>query len=125
MNINDELQHLEANAKVKSDPSLHQELFESRILVNNLNEEIKNLVNENKELKVTVDNRNCEIQDLEKQIKTRKEVFDALNKDLKESKVKYSKEKAELIKTHKTEVKQWRKTLGEEIRAKIKIKEKL
>ena len=61
---NDELQHLVANAKVKPDPSLHQELFEGRILVSNLYEEIKNLVNENKELKITVDNKNGEIVDL-------------------------------------------------------------
>ena len=122
---NDELQHFEANVELKPDLSLHQELCEGRILVNKLYEEIRILVNEKKELKATVDNKNGEIKDLENQIKTRKEVFDALNKDLKESKAKYSKEKSELIRTHKAEVKQWRKELGEETKAKIKIKKKL
>ena len=79
--------------------------MEGRILINNLYEEIENLVNENKELKVTVDVKNGEIEDLEKQIKTRREVLDALNNNVKELKIKCSKEKAELIKTHKAEVK--------------------
>ena len=65
------------------------------------------------------------LQDLERTIKTQKEISNKFNKELNEYKVKVQKEKKALIKEHRTEVKYWRKELGEEITLKLKLEEKL
>ena len=65
------------------------------------------------------------LQVLERTIKTQKEISNKFNKELNEYKVKVQKEKKALIKEHRTEVKYWRKELGEEIKLKLKLEEKL
>ena len=91
------VKHLEAKVQVKPELTIHQH----HLNLNELYEEIGNLLQENKELKITIENKDDEIGDLEKVIKTRKEVFDILNKDFKDLRVKFGKEKAQLINDHK------------------------
>ena len=100
----------------------NQELLSSRDLAN---ETIANLVQENKLLKYTIEGQDVEIKELETANKTKKEISDKLNKNLNDLKVKYNKEKIELSKKHKAEVKHWRKELGEETKRKIKLLEQL
>ena len=57
--------------------------------------------------------------------KVKAEVFNNLRKELTEVKTKFNKEKNELMKNHKIEVKHWRKELGDEKRITVKLREKL
>ena len=100
----------------------NQELLSSR---DHANETIANLVEEKKLLKDTIEGQNVRIKELETANKTKKEITDKLNKNLNDLKVKFNKEKIELSKKHKGEVKYWRKELGEETKIKIKLLEQL
>ena len=111
---------MQEKVHVKPDPDVQNEA-----LINHLNEKIGNLVKENEEIIILNKNQKKEICDLEKIIKVKNEVSEKLNKELKELKINFNKEKAEMIKRHKTEVKYWRKELGEEIKIKIKLQETL
>ena len=102
----------------KHDEHPHQELADCKAAMNKLNEE-------NEKLKTSIENKDCEIIDLERSNKVKNEVADQLKKNLKEVKEKFHKERTELIKNHKKEVKYWRTQLGEETKMKIKLKEKL
>ena len=55
----------------------------------------------------------------------KKELVDRLNKELQDSKVKFKRERGEMIKSHKAEVKYWRKELGEQTKINIKLEKKL
>ena len=109
---------MQEKAHIKPDPDNQNEA-----LIKHLNEEIANLVKENEETKISNKNQKKEICDLEKIMRVKNEVSEKLNKELKELKVKFNKEKSEMIKCHKKEVKYWRRELGEETKVKIKLKE--
>ena len=80
---------------------------------------------ENKELKEIIELKNKDIRELEKSNKVKKETVVKLNTELKDVKLKFSKEKEKEKKEHKTEVKHLRKELGEENKVSIKLREKL
>ena len=120
-----EAKEINKDFTTKSEPDVHQELLNCQARVDNLNDKIADLVNENKEYKKKVENLKVEVKDLEVSNKTRKEVADQLNKKLSDSKIKSDQEMAKIIKTHKAEVKYWRKKLGEETKIKMKLIEKL
>ena len=80
---------------------------------------------ENKQLKDTIEDRDVTIEELEATNKTRKEISDKLNRNLNDLKVKHNKEKMELSKKYKAEIKYWRKQLGEQTKMKIKLEEQL
>ena len=105
-------------ATIKSEESDKQELVECKAAIDNL-------LKENEKLKVTALNKESEIKDLESSIKIKTEVAEKLNKNLKEVKEKFKQEKAEILVNHKTEVKSWRKKLGEETKSKITLRKKL
>lgn len=72
-------------------------------------------------MKVRVEAQNTEIKDLDISNKTAKEVSNKLRKELRETKANFKKEKMAIMKNHKTEIKYWRKQLGEQTKAKIKL----
>ena len=88
------------------------------IEINTLKEKIEVLENKIKE-------RDETIQELEIANKIAREGKNRIHKELNESKKKFTQEKALIFKEHKSEVKAWRKELGEANREKIKLKEKL
>jgi len=98
---------------------------ENRALVQNLQDKLHNLVKENEELKLVVETKNDEINDLEKSNKVKTEVSNNLRKELYELKMKVTKEKHEMMINHKTEIKYWRKELGNEEKQIIQLREKL
>ena len=65
------------------------------------------------------------IQDLERLNKRAREASDKLNKKLVDAKVQFKKEKAEITKEYKTDVKSWKKDLGEERRQREKLEKKV
>ena len=114
-----------AAVKPEGGETLHQELLANKNLVMNLNAHIKQLLKENEECRIKIENQSKEIKDLEFSNKTRKEVADDLNKKLSATTLKFNKEKIEISKEHKAEVKFWRKELGEETKMKIQLEKKL
>ena len=93
----------------------------SRTLVSNLHENIRNLTKENEELKARIEAQNNDIEVLNISNKTTKEVSNKLRKELSETKANFNKEKITIMKNHKTEIKHWRKQLGEQTKAKLKL----
>ena len=87
--------------------------------------EIKELRQNNAALQSRIDDQDETISEMKIINKNSREATDRINKELHEHKIKYSKEKAVLIKEHKTEVKAWRKELGEVTKENIKLKAKL
>ena len=87
--------------------------------------EIRDLNHNNAALQTKIDERDDTITELKKMNKNSREAADRINKELNEIKIKYSKEKAVLIKEHRAEIKVWRKDLGEVTKENIKLKEKL
>ena len=73
------------------------------------------------DLQSKIDDRDDTISELKVVNKNSREAADRINKELHGYKTKHSKEKAELIKEHKAEVKAWRKDLGEANKEKIKL----
>ena len=57
--------------------------------------------------------------------RSNKEALVKPNKELKDLKVKFIKEKADIAKSHKQEVKCWRRELGEERRITFKLEKKM
>ena len=92
-----------------------------------LNEEILRLEKKNERLEKVIDNQKEEIQSLHASNKnlSMSKVSGNLNKELNRAKSKFQKEKKSIFKQHRTEIKSWRKELGEEIKLKIKLEEKL
>ena len=95
------------------------------ILVNKLYEEVTILEKENEQLKDVIENKNEEIKDLEKMDQAKREACVKINKEVKDLKLTFNIEKTEMLKSHKAEIKCWRKELGEERKAKIKLEGKL
>ena len=75
--------------------------------------EIRELKLNNEALQSKIDEQDDIISELNIINKNSKEGSARINKELHELKIKYSKEKTNLIKDHKTEVKAWRKDLGD------------
>ena len=109
----------------KPDEHLYHELAEYKSAINKLTEEKDHLINENEKLNLSIKEKDREIMDLERANKVKSEVADKIKKNLKEVKEKFQKEKTDITRNHKLEVKYWRKQLGEETKTKIKLKEKL
>ena len=91
---------------------------ETALEIDTLKEKIEALENKIKE-------RDENLQELEVANKIAREGTNRIRKELNESKKKFTQEKAMIFKEHKSEVKAWRKELGEANREKIKLKEKL
>ena len=87
--------------------------------------EIRELKLNNEALQSKIDEQDDIISELNIINKNSKEGSARINKELHELKIKYSKEKTMLIKDHKTEVKAWRKDLGDVNKENIKLKAKL
>ena len=104
------------NIKKESEDDMH---------INILEDEIKNLKVENEEFREKFKEQKQEIGDLENIVKTKGEISNNLNKKLSEIKIKNDKECVALKKMHKTEVKAWKKELGQERREKIKLEKEL
>ena len=63
------------------------------------------LVKENDELRKVIEIKESDVKDLETSGKTQREVILKLNKEMKQLKLNFNKEKTEILKHHKTEVK--------------------
>jgi excinuclease UvrABC ATPase subunit len=69
--------------------------------------------------------RKKSIYDLKLANKKATQISNKLNKELSNLRIKIGKEKKSILKKHKTEIKYWRKELGDETKLKIKLEEKL
>jgi len=114
-----------ASTVKECETAVHQELRDSRELINKLPIVNADLMEENEVFKNKIRNLETEIKDLEHSNKLRKEVSENLNKKLSELKINFNKEKMDIAKRNKLEVKYWRKELGEETKVKIKLREML
>ena len=99
---------------------------------NNMEDEVENLKMENNRMNTEnfeysrlVKEQSEEICDLRNIIKTKSEVSNNLNKKIGEIRIKSEKNIAALKRSHKVEVKFWRKELGEERKQKMKLEDKL
>ena len=86
---------------------------------------VSSLENENNTLKEKIAAQNDDIEDLRKSVEVKIKVSERLKKELRENRTKVKKEKAAMLKAHKTEVKSWRKDLGEETKKRIKLEKQL
>ena len=84
-------------------------------------EEMSSLKSKNIDLRDKLAEQNWNIEDHKKSILVKNKVADKLNKELHETK----KRAENLVKAHKSEVKAWRKDLGEETKRRIKLMTKL
>ena len=94
-------------------------------LKDTLEHEVDKLKTENTYYRDTVKVHLEEICDLENSLKVKVDIVNQLNKKFSEFKKKTEKENASTIKSLKTEIKSWRKELGEERKEKLKLEEKL
>ena len=101
---------LRANRPIKSEVSVAE--------INSYKERLDGLENK-------IMDRDDTIRELEKGKMIAREGCNRLNKELKESRQKFSQEKASLVKEHKLEVKAWRKELGESNKEIVKLKKEL
>ena len=109
----------ELSLKTEIKPFIINSVTEAaEVELNELREKVKDLQNK-------IEVRDDNIKDLEHANKIAKEVTDALHKKLKEAKIKYNKEKTEILKDHKAEVKALKKELGETNKENIKLKKKV
>ena len=111
--------------KLESDSVLCTELEEKNCALETLQIEIKQLKKENSEKNKTIESQKVDVYDLKLAHKIASETSNRLNKVLSDLKIKSKKEKHAILKQNKAEIKYWRKELGEETRAKIKLEEKL
>ena len=89
------------------------------------NADWKLLLTENDNLKNVLENRDHEIFYLQKENKSAKEASEKLNRILLADRDKFEKEKQQLIKEHKAEIKTWKKHLGEANSKIVKLEKKL
>ena len=113
---------LEAQPQVKAEP---EDLVDKDCLVKPLNVKIEQLSTENETLQIKIENQNENLQDLEQSCKKSDEISKILNKQISDLKADFKKEKKDIMKEHKAEVKAWRLDLGEETRQNVKLKERL
>ena len=88
-------------------------------------EELSSLKSENSNLREKLAEQNRDIEDQKKSIEVKNKVAEKLNKELRETKKRAENEKSCLVKAHKSEVKAWRKDLGEETKQRIKLENKI
>ena len=93
--------------------------------IENLKLELNKVMIENKKYEEKVREQETDIYDLEKKMKVKNEVVNRLNQQLRDLKNKNEAEIVNIKKMHKTEVKSWRKELGEERRLKVNLEKKL
>ena len=94
-------------------------------VIESLTHAISSLTIENKTLKKKIKEQDDEINDLENNIKVKVKLSETLNKKLSDAKISAEKDKADATKRHKTEIKMWRKDLGEERKKVVKLEKKL
>ena len=111
--------------KVEKNEALKAELLEKNNLANFLKLEVEDLTKVTEECKAAIEIQKKDIQFLEDSVKKCNAISDSLNKQLNANQVKFGKEKTEILKSHKAEVKAWREDLGEETKQKRKLEEKL
>jgi len=99
--------------------------FEDNLQITNLQEEIKILKEENDGFREKIKEQEQEILALENTIKVKVEISNKLNKQISEMKIKNDKEFASVKKLHRSEVKLWKKELGEERKERIKLEKEL
>ena len=118
---------LENKAAIKGEPNeaLKNNLIEKNVVISDLSIQIKQLSEDKEYLKGRFDDLNAEIQDLETSNKKQKEISNKFNKELSDARVKFQKEKTEISKEYRAELKVLRKDLGEETRQKLKVEKKL
>ena len=90
--------------KSERDPEVFEEL------VNNLS----GLQNKNAMLKEEIAVKNDDIEDLKRSVEVKVKVAERLKAELRENRIKAEKDKAAMGKAHRSEVKLWRKDLGED-----------
>ena len=117
-----ESQHV---VKVEPNETLERELSEQNYLVKSLSVKIEKISNENEHCQRRIEQLSLDNKDLEKAKKKSDEISNIFKKQLSDAQVKFKKEKDELLKEHRKEVKAWRKDLGDETKLKIKLQEKL
>ena len=115
----------EAYKKIETLENVSIKEEDDKMVIEGLQHELKETVVENTKLKEIMNRQKGEICSLEERLKIKDEISNKLNKQLHELRNKHEKDIALIQKTHKTEVKSWRKDLGEERREKIKLSEKL
>ena len=117
---------LEAYQKIKS---LEKHSIKSEIgdvaLIENLKIEQQKTIDENVKFKEKVKEQEEEIHELESRLKTKNEIVNQLNKQMNDNRIQNEKHVANIKKSHKAEVKSWRKDLGEERKEKVKLNKKL
>ena len=89
----------------KEESDLAKELLEKNVLLNNLKFEIHQLGQETDDLKQVIENQNENIKELETSNRKQKEITKNLNKEISETKVRIKKEKDTIKKEHRAEVK--------------------
>ena len=94
-------------------------------MINHLKLKLSDLDKENENHKSDFERLSGQIKDLEVSNKKVNEIADKFHKELIETKRKFKKDNAAMVKQHKAEVKSWRLDLGEEMRLNIKLEEKL
>merc|ERR1712142_408825 len=99
--------------------------FDDHLRIKSLQDELKNLKDENEGFRDKMKEKEQEIHCLENTIKVKVEIANKLNKQLSEIKIKNEKECASAKKLHKSEVKLWKKELGEERKERIKLEKEL
>ena len=108
---------------VKLEPN--EETEQTNSLLDSLNVKVSDLSEENESLVSKIKSQSDEIQDLERLNKRAREASNKLNKKLVDAKVQFKKEKAEITKEYKTDVKAWKKDLDEERRQREKLEKKV
>ena len=129
MTAHSTIRFLQTETKLKtesSDREAHfKEIATKNELINILEFDNDQLRKDNDHLQISVANLNDGIHALEVSNKKQKEIADKLHKNINETKVKSMKEKDQVEKEHRAEVKSWRKDLGEEVKEKVKLEKTL
>ena len=113
----------EIKPEKNAEDALTKELLQKNELINNFKVDLDQLTEETYDLKQVIENKNENIKDLETSNKVQKEINDKLNKEISESKVRFNKEKELMKKEHRAEVKSLRLELGDKVKEKIKLED--
>ena len=104
--------------------SIKQENFNPEE-IETLQDKVSELTFENLKYKETCRLQTKEINELKSSLKVKNDTSNQLNKKLNELKIRMEKELSATKKSHKAEIKSWRKELGEERKKKIKLEENI
>ena len=111
--------------KIECNEIVQKDLENQNLLVESLRVKLSDMSEENRSLLRTIKNQSEEIQDLVRSNTHSKEASERLNKKLCETKNRFEKEKKDIVKECKSKMKGLKRDLGEEIRQKTKLEEKL